>query len=38
MGLGREGANGDFVRSASSLWSFPDQGHVSAAEEKGGGQ
>lgn len=36
MGLGGEGANGDFVRSASSLRSFPDQGHMSAVEEKGG--
>lgn len=36
MGLGGEGANGDFVRSASSVRSFPDQGHMSAVEEKGG--
>lgn len=38
VGLGGEGANGDFVRSASSVRSFPDQGHMSAVEEKGGGQ
>lgn len=37
VGLGGVGANGDFVRSASSLRSFPDQGHMSAVEEKGGG-
>lgn len=36
VGLGGVGANGDFVRSASSLRSFPDQGHMSAVEEKGG--
>lgn len=36
MGVGGEGANVDFVRSASSVRSFPDQGHISAVEEKGG--
>lgn len=38
MGLGEERANVDFVRSASSVRSFPDQGHMNAVEEKGGGQ
>lgn len=36
MGVGGEGANRDFVGSASSGRSFPDQGHISAVEEKGG--
>lgn len=36
MGVGGEGANRDFVGSASSVRSFPDQGHISAVEEKGG--
>ena len=36
MGLCGEGANGNFVRSASSVRSFPDQGHMSAVEDKGG--
>lgn len=34
--MGGEGANRDFVGSASSVRSFPDQGHISAVEEKGG--
>lgn len=36
MGVGGDGANRDFVGSASSVRSFPDQGHISAAEEKRG--
>lgn len=34
--MGGEGAKGFFVGSASSVRSFPDQGHISAVEEKGG--